>query len=33
MRMTLRHPLFGELFHYSGVFVLPGERLEISAAE
>lgn len=28
MRMTLKHPLFGELFRYSGRFTLPEEKTE-----
>ena len=28
MRMTLKHPLFGELFRYSGRFTVPEETNE-----
>ena len=32
MRMTLQHPLFGELFRYSGVFALPEEGMVIDGS-
>lgn len=32
MRMTLKHPLFGELFRYSGRFTLPDEETEAAPA-
>lgn len=32
MRMTLKHPLFGELFRYSGVFAVPEEAVTTAEA-